>query len=326
MQRLRHLVIRLIAGIALGFAATAVAGAGAAQGGRFSDRLDVFTHFAPLWLALGLAAALLGRMTPPGSIRAGTMLMAAAGCVSASVLIVPEYMRGPGRQPAEAHGMTLKVIQFNAWSGWNIDPVGSARWLAAQDADLILAEEMSDAVRNELLKRRPYHVACESAGRCQVAIFSKTKPVSKGTRALDQGAPFPAARATFDSPSGPYTAVAVHFTWPIPPGPQQQQGLRLAQLLQRYPKERMILAGDFNSTPWSFTRRRQDAAFGLERRTRALFSWPVRLKPHWPRLPFPLLPIDQFYAGPEWRTIRIERGPALGSDHYPVIVTLRLAA
>ena len=39
-------------------------------------------------------------------------------------------------------------------------------------------------------------------------------------------------------------------------------------------------------------------------------------------LPFALLPIDHVYAGPGWRTVRAERGPRLGSDHYPVIVTL----
>ena len=39
-------------------------------------------------------------------------------------------------------------------------------------------------------------------------------------------------------------------------------------------------------------------------------------------LPFALLPIDHVSAGPGWRTVRVERGPLLGSDHYPVIVTL----
>ena len=35
-----------------------------------------------------------------------------------------------------------------------------------------------------------------------------------------------------------------------------------------------------------------------------------------------VLPIDHVYAGPGWRTVSVQRGPKLGSDHYPVIVTL----
>lgn len=85
----------------------------------------------------------------------------------------------------------------------------------------------------------------------------------------------------------------------------------------------MIIAGDFNSTPWSFARRRDDRDFGLIRRTRALFTWPAEKISH-NRLPapFPYLPIDHVYAGPGWATVSVERGPRLGSDHYPVVVTL----
>ena len=96
----------------------------------------------------------------------------------------------------------------------------------------------------------------------------------------------------------------------------------IAELLNRFPKERLILSGDFNSTPWSFSRRHEDAMIGLERRTRGLFSWPADRGPAGMGLPFALLPIDHVYAGPGWRTVRVERGPLLGSDHYPVIVTL----
>ena len=39
-------------------------------------------------------------------------------------------------------------------------------------------------------------------------------------------------------------------------------------------------------------------------------------------LPFPFLPIDHVYAGRDWRTVRVQRGPRLDSDHYPVIVRL----
>ena len=61
----------------------------------------------------------------------------------------------------------------------------------------------------------------------------------------------------------------------------------------------------------------------LIRRDRALFTWPAQQdsRLRWLGL-FPILPIDHVYAGPGWATVKVERGPRLGSDHYPVIVTL----
>ena len=97
----------------------------------------------------------------------------------------------------------------------------------------------------------------------------------------------------------------------------------VAGVLNRLPKDRLILAGDFNSTPWSFSRRREDAMFGLERRTKALFSWPAgEVSRHRIKVPFPFLAIDHVYAGKAWRTVSVRRGPRLGSDHYPVVVVL----
>jgi endonuclease/exonuclease/phosphatase (EEP) superfamily protein YafD len=97
-------------------------------------------------------------------------------------------------------------------------------------------------------------------------------------------------------------------------------------MLSGYPADRLILAGDFNLTPWSFTLRRIDRQWGLERRDQALFSWPARLgdRARW-AWPIPALPLDHVYAGRAWRTISITRGPRLGSDHYPIIARLALA-
>jgi endonuclease/exonuclease/phosphatase (EEP) superfamily protein YafD len=82
----------------------------------------------------------------------------------------------------------------------------------------------------------------------------------------------------------------------------------------------MILTGDFNATPWSASLRRTDAALALTRRDRALPTWPARvLGRSWP---LPILPIDHVYAGPGWATVKVERGPAFGSDHYPLVVIL----
>ncbi len=100
----------------------------------------------------------------------------------------------------------------------------------------------------------------------------------------------------------------------------------LAARIQALGDPAAILAGDFNAAPWSFALRRQDAALqnlGLARLTRALFTWPT---PRFRRFalpsPVPLLPIDHVYAGANWRAVSVTGGPPLGSDHFPVVVTV----
>jgi endonuclease/exonuclease/phosphatase (EEP) superfamily protein YafD len=130
-------------------------------------------------------------------------------------------------------------------------------------------------------------------------------------------------QATFRDGRGPYSVVAVHWPRPTRPAFQHQQLRWLALALAVEPRARTILVGDFNTTPWSPRWRAWERASGLIRRDRALFSWPaghafgVRRLP-----PVPLLPIDHVYAGAGWATVSVRRGPELGSDHYPLVMTL----
>lgn len=133
----------------------------------------------------------------------------------------------------------------------------------------------------------------------------------------------PVTLATFSDRRGDYVLIGLHRPWPMNVDEVARQEAYLRRLVRSFGPETAIVVGDFNSTPWSFDRRREDEAMGLIRRTRALFSWPADRVSH-NRSPthLPLLPIDHIYAGSGWRTVSVERGPRLGSDHYPVIVVL----
>jgi endonuclease/exonuclease/phosphatase (EEP) superfamily protein YafD len=82
----------------------------------------------------------------------------------------------------------------------------------------------------------------------------------------------------------------------------------------------LIVAGDFNLTPWSEYFRDalsaaglQDAAlgFGIAR------SWPAQFAPVGMR-------IDHCLLSPHWRSVSADVGPALGSDHLPLVADLQL--
>jgi endonuclease/exonuclease/phosphatase (EEP) superfamily protein YafD len=308
--------------LALGAAAFSLA----ALGGVVSRWLDVLTHFAPLYLIAGLLAVGLRLITGLEGARP-TVTLGLAAVAFAAALTAPELLAMMGRPTPPAQGQSVKLLQFNLWER-NYDPEGTARWIIAQDADVVVLEEANSrgAAIPPLLKAHyPFATSCEPPQACSTTILTKQKP-SASAGLMPPPNRLSGAWVTLGTGDKAFTVAGVHYTWPLPPGGQQHQSLRLAQALAGFDHKSLIVAGDMNSTPWSFALRRQDVRFGLERRTRALFTWPaaqfsnLRL-----RSPLPFLAIDQVYAGSDWKTVSVTAGPRRGSDHLPVMVVLRRA-
>ncbi|WP_269716465.1 endonuclease/exonuclease/phosphatase family protein [Caulobacter sp. NIBR2454] len=330
MRTILNLALLLLRAGALALALGCALFAIAAQGGRFSATLDVASHFSPIWLVGGLLAAALGALVSRGEERIATVIVATVAVALSVLQIAPEaFAYATQRKDSSQAGQTLKIVQFNAW-GRNEDPEESARWLLAQDADILVLEEAYGAAGRFHKKIRaayPYRTGCPKARPCQNLILSRLKPTVQGDFAertiRRDGKPFLSVLyAGFGRGDDAFTVMGAHYAWPWPAGYQQRQSAALAKKLGAFDRETMILTGDFNSTPWSFAMRRQDKAFGMERRTRALATWPARFDRAGFHPLFPILPIDHVYAGKAWRTVKVERGPRLGSDHRPVVVTL----
>jgi endonuclease/exonuclease/phosphatase (EEP) superfamily protein YafD len=286
----------------------------AAEGGRVSQRLDLLTEVAPFWMAGALGAAALGAVGGSRRWRLTLIGVGAAGIIAALPLVLPEYTR-PIRAFVAGGGVRrIKLIQFNAHE-YATKITFAADWLTAQKPDFITMEDVGPALTTALVARGFIY----TGGIGGSGIFSR-QPA--GPQSVQGGMPLwprlPSfARATFASPTTPFTIVAAHLPHPTVPG-QLPRASALAELLDRYDRKRLIVAGDFNLAPWSFGLRYLDQRLGLERRDRALFSWPSY------RSPIPLVPIDHVYAGADWRTVSISRGPNLGSHHYPVVAILVL--
>jgi endonuclease/exonuclease/phosphatase (EEP) superfamily protein YafD len=309
-------------GLAFALALTCLAAALGAHGGRFSGRLDLLTHFAPFWLVGAALALAYGLTLATPSVRLLIAALGGLGAVAAAALMIPELIRPMApKAPADAPHQG-KIIQFNSWRR-NSDVERTADWLVAQNPDVIAIEEIAPPLRAAILRRRRYSVA---HGIGQVTILSRSDPLPAPFSLGPNWGQLPGiSRARLPAPDGAaFDIVAIHYLWPTERF-QTVQRRAMADIVDRYDPKRLIVVGDLNLTPWSFALRRQDAQFGLERRTRALFTWPVRPFARG-RLtaPVPFLPIDQVYAGSDWRTVSIERGPRLGSDHLPIVVTLAL--
>jgi endonuclease/exonuclease/phosphatase (EEP) superfamily protein YafD len=323
MRLILTLASLFLRGTALMFALVGVVAGLACLGGAFSDKLDAPTHLAPVWLGCGLVGLILGAIFAHDVERKAIVGLSLAAVVALGALMAPDLLAA-SRRPAAASGAeTLKLIQFNVWAE-NHDPDATLDWIRAQKADVVLLEEGGGAswrIVKGLRATYPYAISCDGKRYCDTWIFSRF-PIAKHRGFYEDHLPLAGAWATLRHPDGDFTVAATHFVWPVPAGRQQVQSRLLVAELARFPRDTLIVTGDFNSTPWSWTLRRQDKALGLERRTRALASWPTGDFSRVARAPFPLLPIDHVYAGKAWKTVSVERGPSLGSDHRPVVVTL----
>lgn len=311
-------LVYVLAAVSLVLAAVALAG----QWGRVDPAFDLINHFAPVWtaaaflcLALWVLLGRNGRATP-----------ALAGIALAVGLwmCAPELARAFLRWPARPAGETLKVVQFNVWGG-NREIAAAARWLIAEDADLVVLQEAGAAsprIWERVKDLYPYQGGCPDPRSCSVLILSKRPPLAQGYFT----SPIPNSElggwARYASPLGAYSVGAVHLHRPWPVGPQAVDLAQLPTQVSRLGTGSAILAGDFNATPWSLALRRFDGEVRLQRRSRSLFTWPTANRPERLGLSAPLLPIDHVYAGKAWRTVKVRRGPNLGSDHNPVVVIL----
>ncbi len=299
----------------------------ATVGGAFSDRLDVLTHFTPFYFAGGLVALALTLLIGSGPGGRESLFFAVVAIVLPATTMAPDFWAALAAPRAPATGRTLKIVQFNVWHD-NVDPAGTAAWIAGQQADIVVMEEASDRgaeIAQALDRLYPFQTRCLPHPLCATLILSKAKPTAAGAfLAPNLDRLHSGGWARFEDDQGGYTVVGTHLAWPLPAGEQQADAQRLATEISRFDRRTLILAGDFNSTPWSFTLRRLGAEFGLIRRTHALFTWPARTYGGKLRLssPIALLPIDHVFAGEAWKTVSVKRGPRLGSDHFPVVAIL----
>jgi endonuclease/exonuclease/phosphatase (EEP) superfamily protein YafD len=288
----------------------------AAAIGPFSSRIDVGTHLAPI-LAMLAAGGLLASWPLGKVIREWAL----AGCLlswgACLALMAPEYLRNAGPYASGPQDGSIKVIQFNGYRG-NTRVSEVVDWLISERPDIVTIQETRPDLREAILSRTGWSVA--GLARGNLTIFSARQRITMD-RPPNIGA-LHWVNATYPSPSGPYELITVHLDWPTSPRHARQRK-QLIEMINTRPYDRLILTGDFNSTPWSYGLREIDARSGVTRRDRGLFSFPAGGGVKDPiSLPLPVLPIDHVYAGPGWATVSVRRGPRLGSDHYPVVMVL----
>lgn len=286
------------------------------------EMLDSFNIAAPVWLPI-CALYLGGKIWAAARARRWANLIAPAalslGYAALALLLFRPLWDGASA-PAR-RGEPFRVISFNLYKD-NPEAHAAARWIAGQAPDFVILVEASKRaakVADLLEADYPHRYDCQGNGDCSTMILSRTPALSVEHHArgdTENRRALSAMTVRFRRGERALDITAVHLKRPWPFARQSFDFAQLSALVGRRDGHH-IVAGDFNNVPWTFAMNRM--AYDLDVR---LASGGMR---SWPSPNGPVLPLDNIYVGSCVVSPEVERGPSLGSDHYPLVMDARLA-
>ena len=306
---------RRLAGVAvLGLLVTAFAAALAPLGWPF----ELFAHFR--WQ---LGAATL--VVVPLAVLAARGWMAAAALAALLLQFAPLAWPGGDEALRAAHGCTgpqVRIASVNLWFR-NDDPARVLEWLASRPVDVVVLQEVTAQWQQALdatVTNYPHRTMQPREDPYGIGVLSRW-PIEDLESVDFAKDGLPSLVATLAVSGRRLQVIALHTHWPVVPGLflARNEGLRLAAARARDSTLPVVLAGDLNLTPYAPAFGRLERDSGL-RDALAGRQWrPTWLAGFWPLA----LPIDHVLVPEDACVVGSSIGPAIGSDHRPVSVTLR---
>jgi endonuclease/exonuclease/phosphatase (EEP) superfamily protein YafD len=293
----------------------------AAFAGRWVWWLDVLANFRPQYVVSLVILGLIVLMSRWRRIGYGILTVAAINLV----FVLPLYVGSPG--VADPDLPSLRVMSFNLLST-NASYSDVIEYIRTVDPDLVLLHEAS----------RPWEVAIEAANLDYQVIRPRSDSLIFGTLVMVRGEDVeaisygfaeaqPRAVSIMYRPTGWPEGVSVLSTHPLAPTEKDRAQLRDAQLdfaatWAADQEDGFIVVGDFNATPWSWPFRNLMARAPL-RNSQLGFG----VQPSFPTSSTFLMrvPIDHLLHSDTLSVVDRRLGPAMGSDHFPLIVDLQLS-
>jgi endonuclease/exonuclease/phosphatase (EEP) superfamily protein YafD len=220
---------------------------------------------------------------------------------------------------------TLRILVANVMMS-NRDSEGLLRFIRDEAPDLVVFDE-PDAWWCETLRvlgeRYPHRLEDPRDNTYGMIVYS-TRPFERAEHRAILDPEVPSFHVCLDVHG---TRVTLHLIHPPPPYPKYASTTleRDAELLvvgRLCGREQgpVIVAGDLNDVAWSHTTRLFQRISGLldPRRGRGMYN--TFHAGHW----FMRWPLDHLFHSRHFRLVRIVRGPAYGSDHFPILIELEL--
>lgn len=281
---------------------------------------DLFSHFRLQYLVLALAFALAALLLRSWPLVAAFALIA---CIHSFAL--RDLWLG-GHTAAAAEGEPLKIASVNVLRR-NDSPDEVLEFARTSDADvLVLIDARGKRWRDTLAdvgQIYPHQAPASWRDGAPVILFSRRPIIEESVIRPPTGErPYLAAEIGIGKQT--LTVVGVHPTSPKPQEPRdtKRRNLQLDYLadLIEDASGPVVLAGDFNTTPWSPHFGDLVEQAGLRHAGVGhgyIGTWPVGF---WPLR----IPIDHILIKGPIAATDLKRGPAIGSDHFPIIADLRL--
>lgn len=280
---------------------------------------DLTTHFRAHYVAAALLGASLAIALRWRAIAAAIAILAIPHAIALGS-VVPF---GTTQAVAAAPATPVRVSTINAyWANW--DGPALLDYVTRTDPDILVIQEADQRWRDTLRAigaRFPHAVPEDWREARDVIVFSRF-PITDGARRFPEGQGFHYQTADLDIAGRTVTMIGVHP--PLPAGPRftdmrNHYFAAIAELASRS-ETPVIVAGDFNSTVWSPHFADLTEAAGLRNAADGR-GW----HPTWPSwLPLAGIPIDHILVSDEFTVRSVQRGPSIGSDHYPVTADLDL--
>ncbi len=283
--------------------------------GRWHWLLDLASHFRWYWLVaavawLALAARRQGRLA--------TACLALVVIANGAALL-PYWLPAAVIQ-GEASSEPLEVISLNVLAS-NPDKAPTLTYLRHRGADLVILLEVDQAwadALEELAPLYPHRLVELRDDKFGVAIFSQLPLEDPQVESLAEGPPV----MMVGVPRGQQgcLVVAAHPPAPISAEWSARRDAQLAAIGERAAAESrpVIVAGDFNATPWSHGFRQLVGPRGLRDSALGRGLQPTWNARHW----LPRIPIDHVVVSDGVEVLSRGIGPDVGSDHLPVEATL----
>jgi endonuclease/exonuclease/phosphatase (EEP) superfamily protein YafD len=209
-------------------------------------------------------------------------------------------------------------VQFS-----NIRPEAFRAWLEGQPADVLVIQEVTEAWAAELesFSAYPHRHVVSREDPYGLAVLSRL-PLDSVTWVDLAGDDLPSLAGIVDAGGQRVRFLGLHTHWPVTPSlaAARDEALRAAAALASADDLPVVLLGDLNLTPDSPAFDRLLEQGGLRDTLRGRGWRPTWLAGFWPLA----LRIDHVLVSSDLCVERAEVGPAIGSDHRPVVATLRL--
>ena len=250
------------------------------------------------------------------------LVLPAAILAAVNVMLVIAALPGAAAQAAPDSARFLRVATFNLWRG-NDHMAKVTKFLAETDADVVVLQEATKPdlalLHQALQSRYPF-----SIGDWGIVIFSKHPILAEGRVDRPGYPPWISLMirwARIEVNGTPLELAGVHLARPFYPELQQQDIAALIAFAQSRTLP-LVMAGDFNMSPWTEKLGRFERSSDLKRYNTFHLTWPMA-RGNVPLLP--LVAIDNVFASPRFAAIATKPGPRLGSDHRPIVVDIALA-